>query len=146
MEQTQNAPATASSKWAEVALRFYLRWVGTVALLAVVAVVMPYAWMDAIHQALGMGKLPSEPVVGYLARSASAFYAMFGGLFWALSFRMHQKLEVLGFVGKAMLIFGVTLLVIDWQEGMPWFWIAIEGPMTVVLSVVLLVLRAQLKR
>ena len=64
----------------ERSFKLFLRVVGTVALLAVVAVVMPYSWMDAVHQRLGMGKLPPEPIVGYLARSTSAFYAMLGGL------------------------------------------------------------------
>lgn len=50
-------------------LRLFLWIVGTASLLAVAAVVMPYAWMNAIHQWLGMGRLPSDPIVGYLARS-----------------------------------------------------------------------------
>ena len=33
---------------------------------------VPYSWMDAIHQGLGMGKLPDAPIVGYLVRSGHA--------------------------------------------------------------------------
>ena len=57
-----------------------LRITGCVSLLAAIFVFVPYSWMNAIHQQLGMGELPSNPVVGYLARSTSAFYALLGGL------------------------------------------------------------------
>jgi hypothetical protein len=53
--------------------------VGTVSALAAFCAVMPYAWMNATHQYLGMGVLSDQPVVGYLTRSTSAFYALFGG-------------------------------------------------------------------
>lgn len=48
-----------------------LRIVGSVSLLAVFFAIMPYSWMNVIHEWLGMGQLPNEPVVGYLARSTS---------------------------------------------------------------------------
>lgn|GEM_PF-6538567 len=64
----------------------FLRIVGSASLLAVFFTMIPYSWMDSIHGWLVMGRLPSEPVVGYLARSTSAFYALMGGLLWILSF------------------------------------------------------------
>ena len=67
----------------EVILKGFLRVLGTSSLTAVLFVFAPHSWMDGIHQWLGLGKLPESPVVGYLARSTSAFYAMLGGLFWA---------------------------------------------------------------
>ena len=67
---------TVARTWQERVLCFFLRWVGGVSLLALVAVFMPYSWMDTIHQALGMGTLPAVPIVGYLARSLSLFYAL----------------------------------------------------------------------
>ena len=50
-----------------------LRVIGCVSLTAVVFVYVPYSWMNSIHQLVGMGDLPIEPIVGYLARSTSAF-------------------------------------------------------------------------
>ena len=41
--------------------------------------------MVAMHADLGLGRLPDAPIVGYLARSTSAFYAIEGGLFWVVS-------------------------------------------------------------
>ena len=56
--------------------RLFLRIIGTTTLLALDAVVMPYSLMNAIHKWLGLGQLPAEPIVGYLARSTSAFYVL----------------------------------------------------------------------
>ncbi len=132
-------------KNAEFLLRFFLRWVGAVAMLAIVAVVMPYSWMDAIHRALGMGPLPSEPVVGYLARSLSAFYAMFGALLWRLSLDVRGNRPVLRFIGTATVAFGLTLLGIDLAESMPTFWRLGEGPISILLGLIVLILVRNLK-
>ncbi|MDO8545010.1 MAG: hypothetical protein Q7S40_31585 [Opitutaceae bacterium] len=113
---------------AESLLRFVLRAIGGVSLLALVAVVMPYSWMDATHRWLGLGKLPSEPIVGYLARSLSAFYALLGGLFWMLSFDLPRHRPTVCFLGVATIGFGAILTGIDWAEGLPRYWKVWEGP------------------
>ena len=59
----------------ERCLKVLVRILGTGSATVAVFVVVPYAWMNAIHQWLGLGTLPDTPVVGYLARSTSAFYA-----------------------------------------------------------------------
>jgi hypothetical protein len=120
-------------------LKLFLRVIGTVALFAVVAVVMPYSWMNAVHQWLGMGQLPSEPVVGYLARSASAFYALFGGLLWLTSCDVQRHRLVLCYLGAAVIIFGVALFVVDLLEGMPLYWSLTEGPTNVTFGIVILI-------
>ena len=119
-------------------LRLFLRILGTSGLFALVAVVMPYSWMDAVHQWLGLGRLPAEPVVGYLARSTSAFYAIFGGLLWVCSFDLRRHRTVLLYVGATTVLFGVALLVVDLVEGLPLWWILAEGPGNVVLGLVIL--------
>jgi hypothetical protein len=65
---------------ADKALVLLLRIVGVPALFALVAVVMPTTSMAATHRWLGLGEMPTAPVVEYLARSVSAFYALFGAL------------------------------------------------------------------
>ena len=62
------------------ALVILLRFVGVGSLSALVAVVMPSTWMAATHRWLGLGEMPTGPVVEYLARSLSAFYAVMGAL------------------------------------------------------------------
>ena len=108
-------------------LQFILRLFGTSSLLATIFVAAPEAWMRDIHAALGMGELPAAPVVGYLARSTSALYAVLGGLFWTLSFDTIRYRSVLMYLGAALATFGLSLYVIDWREGMPWLWCVWEG-------------------
>lgn len=122
----------------ERCLRWLLRILGTSALVAVFAVVMPYSWMNAIHQQLGMGRLPSEPIVGYLARSTSAFYAMLGGLMWVVSSDVRQNHQVLCFLGSAIILFGLALLGVDFAEGMPRFWTLWEGPLNIAIGIAVL--------
>jgi hypothetical protein len=120
--------------------KLVLRIVGSAALLALVAVVIPYSWMNAIHQWLGMDRLPAEPIVGYLARSTSAFYALLGGLLWVVSFDLHRYRPVLIYIGSAIIFFGVTLFAIDLLEGMPLWWSLGEGPFNTAFGIVVLVL------
>jgi hypothetical protein len=121
-------------------LRLFLRIIGTAGLFAIIAVVMPSSWMNAIHKWLGMGELPAEPIVGYLARSTSAFYALLGGLFWLTSFDLHRHRLVLCYLGIVVVIFGAALFIIDLLEGMPLHWSLTEGPFNVGFGIVILVL------
>jgi hypothetical protein len=125
-----------NTKW-ETLLKFGLRYVGTVSLLATAFIAVPYTWMDAIHTWLGMGKLPSEPVVGYLARSTSAFYALLGGLLWVISFDLHKNFHILRYLGFAITCFGIMLLTIDYLEGMPLFWLLTEGPFVITMGIIM---------
>jgi hypothetical protein len=121
-------------------LKLFLRIIGTAALFALVAVVMPYSWMNAIHKRLGMGELPAEPIVGYLARSTSGFYALLGGFFSLVSFDLHRHSLVLCYLGIVIVIFGAALFIIDLVEGMPLYWSLTEGPINVTFGVVIFVL------
>jgi len=96
--------------------------------------------MNAIHQWLGMGHLPREPIVGYLARSTSAFYALFGGLLWVVSFDLQRHRLVLRYLGAAIILFGATLIAIDMFEGMPLYWSLCEGPIDIGFGIVILFL------
>ena len=112
-----------------------LRITGGVSLLAAIFVFVPYSWMNAIHQRLGMGELPGNPVVGYLARSTSAFYALLGGLLLVLSRDVRRHRPVLTYLGIAVSSFGLVLLCVDWIEGMPQYWKVVEGPFVLLLGV-----------
>jgi hypothetical protein len=67
-------------------LALLLRGIGCLDLLALIAVVMPRHWMDVAHQWAGLGSIPREPIVGYLARTASALYALHGAMVLFMSF------------------------------------------------------------
>ena len=128
----------------ESQLRLVLRLVGSVSLLAIFFAFNPYSWMAAIHSWLGMGELPNAPVVMYLARSTSALYALGGGLMWALSFDPRRFAPVLSYLGTALALLGLFLLVFDWVEGMPWFWQLGEGPIDLGIGLVILWLTRRL--
>ena len=125
----------------ERVLKVLLRVVGSAALLAIVAVFMPYSWMDAIHGRLGMGELPSAPIVGYLARSTSAFYAILGGLMWFVSYDLRRYRALLGYLGAALVGFGAVWIGVDVAEGMPSFWTWQEGPIAIAMGSATLALR-----
>jgi NADH:ubiquinone oxidoreductase subunit 6 (subunit J) len=126
-------------------LRFVLRYIGAVSLLALVAVIMPHSWMDATHRWLGMGPLPAEPIVGYLARSLSLFYAFLGGLLWVCSFDLLRHRPVLCYLGAAFIVFGLVMWGVDFAEKMPNYWKHFEGPMVAVFGVIILGLSVRLK-
>jgi hypothetical protein len=126
-------------------LKLIIRILGTGSATVAFFVAVPYAWMNDIHQWLGLGTLPDTPVVGYLARSTSAFYALFGGLLWVLSFDLRRHLVVLRYLGVAIVLFGATLLVVDWVEGLPLFWRLWEGPIDVAYGIAILWLSRRIR-
>jgi hypothetical protein len=127
-------------------LQIFLRIMGSVTGLALPCAMMPYSWMNAIHQYLGMGTLPSEPIVGYLARSLSAFYAFLGGLLWVLSFDVRRHRLALCYVGAGSVALGLILLGVDFVEGMPRYWRFSEGPFGATLGALLLWLSWRVRR
>ena len=124
--------------------RWLLRVAGTIELFALIFIVAPESWMVSIHAWLGLGELPRDPIVGYLARSTSAFYAMLGGLMWVVSFDLTRHREVLIYLGWAQALFGVALLGIDTYEGLPMSWPLFEGPLVIPLGLATLWLARQL--
>jgi hypothetical protein len=115
-------------------LKRILRYIGTMSLLALIFVAAPYEWMSSIHAALGLGELPDDPIVGYLARSLSAFYAMIGGVFWVVSFDLVRHRPLLLYIGPAIALLGVALLFVDLHEGLPLAWTVWEGPFVCVVG------------
>jgi hypothetical protein len=117
--------------------RIFLRIIGSTSLLAIFAVAMPEEWMNSAHQWLGLGELPDAPIVGYLARSTSAFYAMLGGLLWVISLEPQRYPKVVRYLGIAFMILGLTLLAIDITEGLPLYWIVVEGPADTLFGLIM---------
>lgn len=101
--------------------------------------------MVAIHADLGMGQLPNAPVVGYLARSTSWFYAVLGGLCWLVSFDLPRHRPTLIYLGWATALFGVVVLVVDWLEGMPASWTLSEGPGSLVCGLAIVWLTGRIE-
>ncbi|MHC4716217.1 MAG: hypothetical protein ACYS5V_04550, partial [Planctomycetota bacterium] len=96
------------AKW----LKWLLRIGGGVSCLALPAAFLPLSWMDACHQRLGLGALPDGPIVPYLARSLSAFYAFFGGLCIVVSFDVRRHGPTITYIGVTHVVFAAALGVI----------------------------------
>ena len=129
----------------EQALRFILRMIGGASLFALIFIFVPYEWMNEIHHGIGLGELPEAPVVGYLARSVSAFYALFGGLFLLLSLDVKRHRELISAVGLGTAFLGLTLLFIDWHEGLPFWWKVWEGPFVIGVGLAIFGLSRRVK-
>ena len=128
------------------ALVILLRLVGGSALFALVAVFMPSSWMAATHQWLGLGEMPTAPVVEYLARSLSAFYALVGALCLVVASDLERYRSLVRFLGAAFALMSVVFLGVDLAAGMPWWWSASEGPGGVVFGALLFLLARSSRR
>lgn len=117
-----------------------LRAIGLLDMVAVLAVVSPRAWIGRIHLSLGMGALPAEPIVGYLARCTSIWYVTYGLLLWVISFDIERYAFLITCVAVTMFVQGLIMVGIDLAEGMPWWWVALEGPCCSGLGAMLLIL------
>lgn len=119
-------------------LVFLLRLGGTMTVLAFPTMLLPHESMAAIHRWLGMGELPEAPVVGYLARSVSAFYGFHGVLLFLIASDPVRYRPFVVYVGWMNVALGLMLLGIDLHAGMPGWWTAFEGPVVLMLGVVIL--------
>lgn len=117
-------------------LAWMLRAIGVLDLLAFAAVVMPRSLMVAIHAELQIGTLPTEPIVGYLARTASMFYGFCGVLLLYLATDVVRHRNVIRFLAGCGMVAGGIVLLIDVSEGLPLWWIFLEGPCCGLLAAV----------
>lgn len=114
--------------WAEKTLRWLLQAFAVLLLTALVPVVMPFAWMQTTHRWLGLGELPAGPILGYLTRSLSLLYAFHGALLLTVSFDVRRYRSLIRAFALLGILFGSSLIVLDWAVGLPVAWILSEGP------------------
>jgi hypothetical protein len=119
-------------------LILFLRAIGCVDMLAVAAVMMPRQALDVAHAWIGLGAIPQEPIVGYLARSASALYVLHGAIVVFISFDVARHAGLIRFLAVASLVHGAVLFGIDVAEGMPPLWRYSEGPLFAASGLVIL--------
>jgi hypothetical protein len=122
----------------EKVLVIFLRITGAILLIALIPAVMPFFWMQEIHRWLGLGELPTEPIVGYLTRSLSLMYAALGALICFVSGDVRRFLPLVKFLAILSIVFGGGMIALDAAVGMPTYWIACEGPLIIPLGIVIL--------
>ncbi|MSU76556.1 MAG: hypothetical protein EXS16_00520 [Gemmataceae bacterium] len=108
-------------------LVWFLRATAITLLSAALAVVLPHAWMDAVHRWMGLGELPDSPIVGYLTRSISALYAAFGACYCHISGDVRRYLPLLRFSVLVTIGFAIVLVSVDVACRLPWEWTFAEA-------------------
>jgi hypothetical protein len=121
-------------------LVWLLRMAGTAMLCALVFVFCPFEWMAAIHRRIGLGDLTHTPLLSYLTRSVSALYAIVGSILLCVSLDPDRYRPLILLLGAAAVLGGVGVTILDAILGLPWFWTAAEGPLTVLLGIAMIVL------
>src|SRR5262245_63765930 len=94
----------------------YLLGIGS--LFALVPGFVPFSWMAATHRWLGLGEMPTGPIVEYLARSLSAFYALVGALCLVLAADLERYRPLVRFLGVAFALMSLVLFGVDVAAGM----------------------------
>jgi len=124
----------------EPILKLVMRLAGLVMLLAFPSALLPESWMAATHRWLGLGEFPDGPLVEYLTRSVSLLYGIHGGLLIVLASRPRRYRPIIAYLAGINLLAGLALLAIDVKAGLPWYWVALEGPPVFGFGVLVLTL------
>ena len=114
-----------------------LRIFGIGGLFALGAVFMPMSWMVAIHSWLGLGDMPTAPIVEYLARTVSVFYVVVSVVFLAVTSDLDRYRPLVRLLGVTLALTGIVFTGTDLAAGMPWWWTAAEGPPVVAFGAVI---------
>ncbi len=104
-----------------------LRVVGFLQLLAFIAVVMPRSWMEAGHEWLGLGTMPSGPLLDFMIRQSSYVYGWSGLMLWLMSTNVSRYRPLLVLTGLSFLLAGPVFAWIDVAAGMPSYWAIFDG-------------------
>ena len=88
------------------------------------------------------GTLPTEPVVGYLARSASVMYALHGLVVFYVSFDLPRYWTLIRLLAITAIVHGALMSLIDYRVGMPGWWSLLEGPCFAATGAAALALQA----
>jgi hypothetical protein len=110
-------------------LLWLVRLNAAILLCALPCALLPFSWMDAVHRDyLGLGPLPDAAIVRYMARSLSLVYAGHGivALAVALDWQRYRTLAPL--LAWLHVGFGLAMVGVDLEAGLPWWWVAGEGP------------------
>lgn len=108
-------------------LRWFMAIVGCGLMVAAFAIFLPVQTMAAVHDWLGLGEFPDQPITIYLARSTSLLYAIHGTLMLFVSFDMNRYWPLIPVFGWLHVAIGLTMFGIDLTAPMPLYWIAGEG-------------------
>ena len=128
--------------------RWMLVWVlrlgGAAMLCALIFVFCPFGWMQAIHTRIGIGELAYTPLLSYLIRTLSAMYASMGAILVFISCDVDRYRDLVRFVAWLSMLGGAGVTALDAILHLPWLWTMTEGPFTVLLGLVLIILATKM--
>ena len=136
MNEPSLAPTKRERRWDRTTARF-VRIVGFVDCLALVAVLMPRDVMASISGHLGFAPFSSGPLPEYLARSTSLLYALHGALLLYVANDVARYRGLIRWLGLLAMAHGGIMLLIDIRIGMPAWWCVLEGPTFALVGLVL---------
>lgn len=104
-----------------------LRLTGSVEILAFIAVVMPRSWMELSHVWLGLGDMPTGPVVMFMIRQASYTYGMHGISLWVLASDVDRFRPLVILNGISFLLAAPVFFMIDYTSAVPLWWTIVDS-------------------
>ncbi|MCZ2342195.1 MAG: hypothetical protein LC104_10430 [Bacteroidales bacterium] len=119
-------------------LLWLLRVDAAILLTAVVPIFFPTEWMATLHEQLGLGLFPRQPLMEYLTRSLAASYALHGAMVLFLTFDLPRYRPLVAPLFRLHLLFAGILFGIDWFAPMPRWWIVMETGTIAGFAVVVL--------
>jgi ABC-type branched-subunit amino acid transport system permease subunit len=109
-------------------------------LLAAPCTLLPFDWMNAIHrELLGLGELPNQPIVLYMARSLALTYALHGAVVLGVTLGWPRYRPAVPYLAMLHILFGLSIVAIDLSASLPWWWTLGEGGSAIFGLVVLVV-------
>jgi hypothetical protein len=108
---------------------------GNLDLLAVLFPLLPMDTIARLHAALGLGEFPRSAIAEYLARNLPLLVALHGMLLWGVATDLVRYRPLIALLGWGAIAHGAWLVLIDWQAGLPGWWVAGEGPLRALLGV-----------
>ena len=90
--------------------------------------------------------VPTEPVVEYLARTTSAFYAILGGLLLIISTDVRKYSAIITYVAIIAVAFSFVMLAIDVIIELPMFWVVGEFLSAFPMGVLIIVLQRNIRK
>ena len=111
-----------AERWLKILLLLF----GLPPAFAVIPFLMPFSWMAAVHEWVGMGTLPDKPIVDYLARYASAMSALYGFLLLLLLRDVRRYAPVITLQAVAVMVLSGVGSIFAWRAGMPPWWVAMD--------------------
>lgn len=102
--------------------------------------------MNEIHQKLGLGDFPIQPISIYLAKSACLLYAIHGMVLLFVAIRFDELKSMIPFLAWLHVGLGSVMIYVDAVSPMPIWWLVIEGPPVIGLGFLLFALYRRAKQ